>query len=65
MHNDGMIYGYSRVSTDGQSVSAQVAELTPHQKKEAIARRERGKETLAEIGRSYAVSGWTISRLTA
>ena len=38
--------------------------LTPHQKREAIARRERGDETLAEIGRSYNVSGWTISRLT-
>jgi hypothetical protein len=24
-----------------------------------------GDETLAEIGRSYNVSGWTISRLTA
>src|SRR3954470_24497523 len=38
--------------------------LTLHQKREAIARRERGDETLAEIGRSYNVSGWTISRLT-
>jgi len=37
--------------------------LTPHQKREAIARRERGDETLDEIGRSYNVSGWTISRL--
>ena len=27
--------------------------------------RERGDETLAEIGRSDNVSGWTISRLTA
>jgi hypothetical protein len=34
----------------------------PHQKREAL---ERGDETLAEIGRSYNVSGWTISRLTA
>ncbi len=38
--------------------------LTPHQRKEALARRERGEETLAEIGRSYNVSGWTISRLS-
>ena len=38
--------------------------LTPHQKREALERRERGDETLAEIGRSYNVSGWTISRLT-
>ena len=28
LHNDGMIYGYARVSTDGQSVAAQVAQLT-------------------------------------
>jgi DNA invertase Pin-like site-specific DNA recombinase len=39
--------------------------LTPHQKREALKRRERGEETHAEIGRSYNVSGWTISRLTA
>jgi len=37
--------------------------LTPHQQREALARREAGEETLAEIGRSYNVSGWTISRL--
>jgi hypothetical protein len=34
-----------------------------HQKREAIRRRDHGDETLAEIGRSYNVSGWTISRL--
>jgi DNA invertase Pin-like site-specific DNA recombinase len=39
--------------------------LTPHQQREAIKRRDKGEETLAEIGRSYNVSGWTISRLTA
>lgn len=39
--------------------------LTPHQQREAIERREKGEETLAEIGRSYNVSGWTISRLKA
>jgi DNA invertase Pin-like site-specific DNA recombinase len=38
--------------------------LTDHQRREAIRRRERGDETLAEIGRSYNVSGWTISRLS-
>jgi DNA invertase Pin-like site-specific DNA recombinase len=37
--------------------------LTDHQKREAIKRRDRDGETLAEIGRSYNVSGWTISRL--
>jgi DNA invertase Pin-like site-specific DNA recombinase len=39
--------------------------LTAHQKRETLARRERGDETHAEIGRSYNVSGWTISRLSA
>jgi DNA invertase Pin-like site-specific DNA recombinase len=37
--------------------------LTPHQKREAIKRRDRGEETLADIGRSYNVSPATISRL--
>jgi DNA invertase Pin-like site-specific DNA recombinase len=37
--------------------------LIDHQKREAIKRRDHGEETLAEIGRSYNVSGWTISRL--
>jgi DNA invertase Pin-like site-specific DNA recombinase len=38
--------------------------LTDHQTREAIKRRDHGEETLAEIGRSYNVSGWTISRLS-
>jgi DNA invertase Pin-like site-specific DNA recombinase len=37
--------------------------LTDHQRQEAIRRRDTGEETLAEIGRSYNVSGWTIARL--
>jgi DNA invertase Pin-like site-specific DNA recombinase len=37
--------------------------LTDHQKREAIKRRDKGEETLAEIAPSYNVSGWTISRL--
>ena len=37
--------------------------LTPHQMQEAIKRRESGEERLADIGRSYNVSGWTIARL--
>jgi hypothetical protein len=37
--------------------------LTPHQKREAIKRRDQGDETLADIGRSYNVSAATISRL--
>ena len=39
--------------------------LTDHRKREAIKRRERGDESLTEIGRSYNVSAATISRLTA
>jgi IS30 family transposase len=38
--------------------------LTPHQRKEARARRERG-ETLMDIARSYNVSHSTISRISA
>jgi hypothetical protein len=38
--------------------------LTPHQKREAIKRRDTGNETLEDIGRSYNdVSAATISRL--
>jgi DNA invertase Pin-like site-specific DNA recombinase len=37
--------------------------LTPHQLREAIRRRDRGEESLTEIGRTYNVSAATISRL--
>lgn len=40
------------------------SKLTLHQQKEAMRRCDSGEETLAEIGRSYNVSGWTISRLS-
>jgi hypothetical protein len=39
--------------------------MTAHQKREAIRRRDRGDDSLADIGRSYNVSGWTISRLSS
>ena len=39
--------------------------LTPHQRREAIRRRNRGYETLADIARSYNVSAATISRLAS
>jgi hypothetical protein len=39
-----------------------LAAITYHQQSGAIERHNVGKETLAEIGRSY---GWTITRLTA
>ena len=38
--------------------------LTPHQKREAIKRRDREGETLSSIGRSYNVSAATIGRLS-
>jgi hypothetical protein len=37
--------------------------LAGRQKKGAFGRRDSGEETLAEIGKSYNVSGWTIVRL--
>jgi DNA invertase Pin-like site-specific DNA recombinase len=37
--------------------------LTDHQQREAVKRRDHGDETLAEIGRNYNVSRWTIARL--
>jgi DNA invertase Pin-like site-specific DNA recombinase len=37
--------------------------LTPHQRQEAIKRRDSGKECLADVARSYDVSHSTISRL--
>jgi hypothetical protein len=46
-----MRYGYARVSTDGQSLGAQV--------------RQDGDETVREIARSYDVHHATISRLAA
>ena len=38
-------------------------ELRPHQRGEAIERRDAGDETLTDIARSYNVSHSTISRL--
>ena len=40
------------------------AKLTPHQRREAIARRDAG-EALTDIARTYGVSHTTIGRLTA
>jgi DNA invertase Pin-like site-specific DNA recombinase len=39
--------------------------LTLHQQREAIRRRDRDGDTLADIARSYNVSAATISRLAA
>ena len=55
--------GRARAVARGQKMG-RPPKLTPHQRREAIKRREQG-ETLAEIGRSYNVSPATISRLAA
>jgi hypothetical protein len=39
------------------------AKARGHQKADAITRRDEGEETFAEIGRSYNISGRTISKL--
>ena len=54
--------GRARAKARGQSLGRPF-KLTPHQKQEAVRRRDRGEETLVEIGRSYNVSAATISRL--
>lgn len=55
-------HGRLMLSVLGGLAEFEKLKLTPHQQKEALARREAG-ETLAEIGRSYNVSHSTISRL--
>jgi len=56
--------GRARAVARGQKMG-RPPKLTPHQQREAIKRRDRGWESLADIGRSYSVSGATISRLIA
>ena len=56
--------GRMRAVARGQKMG-RPPKLTPHQQREAIKRREQGGESLADIGRSYNVSGATISRLAA
>lgn len=53
--------GRARAKKEGRSLGRK-PKLTPHQKREAIARREAGESTRA-IGRSYNVSHNTIGRL--
>ena len=55
--------GRERAKARGQSLGRPF-KLTPHQRSEAIPRRDRG-ETLSDIARSYNVHPSTISRLTA
>ena len=54
--------GRARAVARGQKMG-RPPKLTSHQRREAIKRRDRGEESLADIGRSYNVSGATISRL--
>jgi len=54
---------WARAVARGQRMG-RLPKLTPHQKQEAIKRRDTGGETLADIARSYNVSPATISRLT-
>src|ERR1700732_1366809 len=54
--------GRERAKANGVKMGRK-PKMTDHQKREAIKRRDHGEETLAAIGRSYNVSGWTISRL--
>jgi DNA invertase Pin-like site-specific DNA recombinase len=56
--------GRARAIARGQKMG-RPPKLTPHQRREAIKRRDRGGESLADIGRTYNVSGATISRLMA
>src|SRR5439155_12270535 len=55
--------GRARAVARGQKMG-RPPKLTPHQKREAIKRRDTGEESLAEIGRTYNVSAATISRLS-
>ena len=54
--------GRARAKARGQSLG-RPHKLTVHQRREALARRAKGEESLTEIGRSYNVSAATISRL--
>jgi DNA invertase Pin-like site-specific DNA recombinase len=54
--------GRARAKARGQSLG-RPHKLTVHQRREALARRDKGVESLSEIARSYNVSAATISRL--
>jgi DNA invertase Pin-like site-specific DNA recombinase len=57
--NEGRVRAKARGVRFGRKLK-----LTPHQRREALARREAG-EALADIGRTFGVSHSTISRLKA
>ena len=63
MRRGGTGEGRARAKENGKSLGRK-PKLTPHQKQEAIRRRDEGQSG-REIARSYNVSASTISRLTA
>jgi DNA invertase Pin-like site-specific DNA recombinase len=54
--------GRARAKANGKSLG-RPHKLTPHQRREAIRRRDHGDETVRYIARSYDVHHSTISRL--
>ncbi len=58
LHNDGMIYGYARVSTDGQTLDAQREMLTSAGAEKIFAETASGaKSDRAELGKVLALVG--------
>ena len=55
--------GRARAKARGVKLGRKL-KLTPHQRREALARKESGRESQTEIARSYNVSHSTISRLS-
>ncbi len=61
LHNSGMIYGHARVSTDGQSVAAQVAALAEAGASKVFRETASGAKT---DGHSYAAPWPSLSGAT-
>jgi hypothetical protein len=59
-HDEG---GSKRGREQFPPAGSERCKLTPHQRREAIARRDTGDESLTDIARNYNVSHSTISRL--
>ena len=57
-------WGPARAKANGVKLGRK-PKLTPHQRREAMKRRDEGDETVREITRSYDVNASTISRLAA
>ena len=61
VYKEGMIYGYARVSTDGQTVAAQVATLTAAGATKVFRQRSAGRRPTA---RSFVVRAANLRRGT-